>query len=60
MTIESARKILGKKYEDFSDDQILNLIKQIKNFTDVCVENIDNRIKKEGTNFLYMASKEVK
>jgi len=56
MNLEQAKKILGKKSSCLTDDQILALIKMIKSFTDICVENIDNKIKNEGTNFLYMES----
>lgn len=57
MTVPRARKLLGKLSNEMTDEQIIALIKQVKSFADVCVENINNKINKEGTNFLYMESK---
>lgn len=53
VTIEKARRILGKKAESLGDDQILAMIKIVKSFADVCAESISNRINTEGTEFLY-------
>lgn len=52
MTLNRARKLLGKLGEKYSDEQVLALVKMIKSFSDVCVDTIDNKIKAEGIGFL--------
>ncbi len=52
MTIEKARVILGKKYKDFTDDEILALISLLEVFVEVTVKNmkktiLDLKLKKE-------------
>ena len=44
MTIQRARKLLGKESEGLSDEQIINIINQMKAFTDVVANIIDKRI----------------
>jgi hypothetical protein len=52
MTIEKARKILGKKYKDFTDDEISGLLSLLEVFAEVTVKNmkktiLDLKLKKE-------------
>lgn len=39
--------------KDYSDEQVMNLVKQVKALTDICAENINKRMKNEGVSFLY-------
>jgi hypothetical protein len=52
MTIEKARVILGKKYKDFTDDEISGLLSLLEVFAEVTVKNmkktiLDLKLKKE-------------
>lgn len=53
MTVNEARKILGKKSKDLTDNDVEKLLSQIKHISDVVVEIIDKRIANEGTDFLH-------
>lgn len=44
MTIEKARVILGKKYKDFTDDEISGLLSLLEVFAEVTVKNLKKEI----------------
>jgi hypothetical protein len=44
MTIEKARVILGKKYKDFTDDEISGLLSLLEVFAEVTVKNLKKKL----------------
>lgn len=51
MTIEKARKLLGKEVENCSDEQVLSLINDMRVLSLGCVRNIDKNLASNGTSF---------
>ena len=52
MTLNRARKLLGKFGEQYSDEQVLALVKMVKGLSVACIDKIDNKIKTDGNGFL--------
>lgn len=45
MSIERARKLLGKKYSNLSDDQIQEVINNLYNLAEIIVETASKKLK---------------
>lgn len=59
MTVEQARKLLPKEYDNYSDEQIKAFIEKIKRLSDFLVDKINKKINDDGTNLLsFMVHKE--
>lgn len=52
MDVERARKLLGKEYVNFSDEQILNIINNTRILSLACISKIEKKIDIEGVSFL--------
>jgi hypothetical protein len=52
VTIGKARKILGKKYEHLTDEEILAIINDINKLSLACADKIEKKIADEGVTFL--------
>lgn len=52
MTVERARKLLGKDGGNYSDEQILAIINNVRKLSLACVQKIETKIATEGTSFL--------
>jgi hypothetical protein len=57
LSVSRTKKILGKTAEQYTDEQIEVILKQVRGLTDACVDMIDNKIKVEGPGFLDISSK---
>ena len=51
MTIEKARKILGKEGNDYSDEQVLDLINNARVLAEGCVRKIEMKLASDGTSY---------
>ena len=51
MTIEKARKLLGKDFENCSDEQILAVLNNARVLAQNCVRKIEMKMASDGTSY---------
>jgi len=51
MTIEKARRLLGKDFENCSDEQILAVFNKTRLLAQNCVRKIDVKLASDGTSY---------
>lgn len=51
MTIEKARRLLGKEAENYSDEQILAVLNNARVLAQSCVRKIEMKMASDGTSY---------
>lgn len=54
ITISRARRILGKEYESYSDEAVLDLISKARILALACIDKINKNAPSSGTNKLIL------